>query len=456
MINAIPSSYRDPGGFVFKYDGLFYRIIKYNYQKEYDFLMSSGLYEELVSKKLLISHREYVLPEQVEPDTYKTILPEQIHFISYPYEWCFDQWKDVLLAFLEINRISLSYGLILKDATPFNFTFHKGKPVFIDTLSFSFYKEGKPWLAYRQFCESLLGPLVLMKYNGALWSSEFASSINGFPLTFISKQLSWKTYFKPIVLIHIHLHAKYSSHQISGKKGTSGMNKSKILALMEFIRQAIVEWNPLSDRVKNWNDYYTTKIISQSYLTEKEEIVEYWIRYIKPSQLVDFGANTGNFSIIAAQYSESVISVESDSDCVNKFYCANKNKSIQKITPIVADIMQLSPGVGWDNMERMPLVKRIHADTVLALALIHHLCIGSNLPIGLFASFISSIVQRYAIIEFIPKTDPKIQEMLASRYDIFQNYSEAEFVKQFEEYFELEDIRIIASVNRTLYLWRKK
>ena len=174
------------------------------------------------------------------------------------------------------------------------------------------------------------------------------------------------------------------------------------------------------------------------------------------NRLADLGANNGKFSIIAAKYFKEVIAVESDADCIDDLYSQFSKSSITNITAVLADLMQPSPGLGWNNAEREPLLKRLRADTVLGLALIHHLCIVHNLPLHYFASFISSVTNQYAIIEFIPKSDPMVSHMLQSREDIFHQYTEEEFRKCFEEYFTLVKVQQPARVNRSVYLWQKK
>ena len=158
-----PSSFRDPSGFVFRANGQVYRQVNRAYAGTYDKFMQSGLYEKLVASKKLLPHTEV---ENItgSGECYKTLLPEQLYQVSYPYEWCFDQLKDAALLVLDIVKESVAHGFILKDATPFNVQFHNGKPVWIDTLSFEVHDQHKPWVAYRQFCECFLFPLYLGRY----------------------------------------------------------------------------------------------------------------------------------------------------------------------------------------------------------------------------------------------------------------------------------------------------
>ena len=160
-----PASYKDPSGFIFQASGKFYRQVNKIYAIHYDLLTRSGLSSFLQEKKLLLPHEEVTENILHSDDWYLTLLPEQVPFISYPYEWCFEQLKDAALLTLEIVKHSIDKGMILKDATPYNVQFLNGKAVFIDTLSFEKYDPSLPWIAYRQFCESFLFPLLLSHYH---------------------------------------------------------------------------------------------------------------------------------------------------------------------------------------------------------------------------------------------------------------------------------------------------
>ena len=98
-------SFRDPNGFVFIRDGMALRQVNVRYQKEYDQLMSGGLYEQLTKSKTLVAHEELDLSSAFDRETaYKVIQPEQLSFFSYPYEWCFAQLKDAAILTLAIAR----------------------------------------------------------------------------------------------------------------------------------------------------------------------------------------------------------------------------------------------------------------------------------------------------------------------------------------------------------------
>jgi len=188
-----PSSFRDPSGFIFSFNGELYRQVNHSFREHFDFFISSGLYKTVVEKKLLIPHEEITGDFGTAPERYKILKPEKIHCISYPYEWCFDMLKDAALLTLQLAKESLHYGMFLKDATPYNIQWHKDRLIFIDSLSFEKYDEGKPWIAYRQFCEYFLGPLLLMHYRQTSLHELQLAYPAGIPLQITTKLLPWKS-----------------------------------------------------------------------------------------------------------------------------------------------------------------------------------------------------------------------------------------------------------------------
>lgn len=163
----VAGSYRDPHGFVFRSDGIYLRQINQVHRTHHEHLMTSGLYDELTNRGLLLRHRDVdVTP--VEPSiSYAVIEPEQLAFVSYPYEWCHSALRDAALVTLDVQATAMRFGMSLRDAPAFNIQFHRGRPVLIDTTSFEIRRPGVPWVGYRQFCDHFLGPLALSGYRDA-------------------------------------------------------------------------------------------------------------------------------------------------------------------------------------------------------------------------------------------------------------------------------------------------
>lgn len=206
--DKVAGSFRDPSGFVFVRNHVLFRQVNQQYRVHYDHLMDSGLYQRLLGDGLLVPHTEADGALAVSDDAYKVIQPEAIPFISYPYEWCFSQYKDAALTTLAIQKRALEFGMSLKDASAYNIQLLRGKPVLIDTLSFELYPEGQPWVAYRQFCQHFLAPLALMSYRDMRLGQLMSTYIDGIPIDLASTLLPFRSRFRLALLLHIHLHAR--------------------------------------------------------------------------------------------------------------------------------------------------------------------------------------------------------------------------------------------------------
>ena len=451
----IAGSFRDPSGFLFKENGKIYRRINKVYADDYEQLMFSGLYNKLVENHLLIPHIETELKSADDDLLYKIIQPELVQFISYPYEWSFSQLKDAALTTLNIQKIAMEHGMSLKDSTAYNIQFWNGKPVLIDTLSFEKYKEGEPWVAYKQFCQHFLLPLVLMSYTDIRLSQLFRIYIDGIPLDLGAKLLPRKTRFKFSIFAHIHLHAKsqkkYEDKAIEKK---SRISKFKLLALIDSLETTVknLKWNP---KGTEWADYYDITNYSSDAFKCKKNYIEEFLKSINPASVWDLGANTGIFSRIASEKNIPTISFDVDPAAVEKNYQICKEKNETNILPLVLDLTNPSGGIGWANQERMSFIERGPVDAVFALALIHHLAISNNLPLINIAEFFSSI-SKFLIIEFVPKSDSQVKKLLLTREDIFDKYDKENFEKDFDNYFNIRKYLKIEGSERYLYLMEKK
>jgi hypothetical protein len=452
----LSSSFRDPSGFLFFQDGSIYRQINQSYKENYDHLMSSGLYESLVNAGLLIPHQEVGIDYARTDNAYKIIKPELISFISYPYEWCFSQLKDAALTTLKIHKIALESDMVLKDGSAYNIQFIKGKPVLIDTLSFDKYREGETWVAYRQFCQHFLIPLALMSYKDIRLNQLLRIYIDGIPLDLGSLLLPFRTRLKFSILSHIHLQAKSQAHFADkAEVNTSGRKMSRLAfrALAESLESAIkkLKWRP---KGTEWGDYYDDTNYSSDAFQEKKQRITEFLDKIGPQVVWDLGANTGFFSRIASDLGIQTFSFDIDPACVEKNYLECGKKEETHILPLVIDLANPSPGIGWENQERMSFLERGPADTVLALALIHHLAISNNLPLDRIANFFSKVC-RSLIIEFVPKNDSQVKRLLVVREDVFPDYTQESFERSFGNYFSIQSSVKIENTERTLYLMRK-
>jgi hypothetical protein len=454
-----PGSFRDPSGFVFLMDGTIFRQINPEYQENYEHLIESGLYQRLIKESALIPHdevEEKVTSAGQSQPAYKLIRPEKIPFISYPYEWCYSQLQDAALTTLKIQKTALDYGMSLKDCSAFNIQFNHGKPVLIDTLSFEKYQEGKPWVAYRQFCQHFLAPLMLMRYKGLRLNQLFRVFLDGIPLDLASALLPWTTWGRFSLLTNIHLHAffqrRHTARNVTTHKGFSRLALAGLLDSLE----SAVKRIKIKGAKSVWSNYYDETNYSDLGFSHKKEVVSNWLNAIQPLVVWDLGGNVGFFSRLVSERGVLAISFDMDPLAVECNYRQAVKEQNQYLLPLLIDLTNPSPDLGWANQERYSLLARGPSDVVMALALIHHLAVSNNLPFSHISSFFAKICDRFLIIEFVPKTDSNFERVLGVRDDIFGSYTEEAFVQSFQKYFILEDSVKLKESERILYLMSKK
>lgn len=451
------SSYRDPSGHVYVENGIIKRVIFSTYFSQYKALQNTGFFQKAFQHQLLIPHEELKVSE-----TEIHIQPTQIPFITYPYEWSFQQYKEAALLTLKLQKYALQHGFSLKDATAYNVAFFHGKAIFIDTLSLDFYKENTPWRAYKQFITHFLGPLVLAKYHGADFLKTMTSFIDGIPLQLLSSLLPTRTKLNPFLYTNIHLLARYEhKHQEENVEKTKQATLSKkglfniIDSLYNYIKKIKLK------EQSEWGDYYQKTNYSDTAFQQKSTIINDWIQQLNAKKIIDVGGNDGTFvRQISADITLALVG-DIDNNAVDQnYYLVKKNKGAH-IIPFTIDLLNPSPAIGFQNTERFSFIKRVanfQPDVTLALALIHHLSLTGNVPFENSAQFFASISNNL-LIEFPKRTDSYVQRLLNAKAEFknhFEHYQIENFEKAYSFYFELVDKRPINDSERVLYLFKKK
>ena len=222
-------------------------------------------------------------------------------FISYPYEWSFGQLKDAALATLSIQKRALKAGMSLKDASAYNIQFVRGKATLIDTLSFEIYKEGQPWVAYRQFCQHFLAPLALMALKDVRLNQLLRVYIDGVPLDLASELLPWRTRLNFGLLTHIHLHAgaqkRYSGEEVKSRGGS--MSKQAMTGLIDSLDSTVRNWIG-SRAAPNGEIITTSRIIPMRPSSIRSNSSVNGRSAFSRRMIWDLGANNGVFSRVAA------------------------------------------------------------------------------------------------------------------------------------------------------------
>ena len=455
----LPASFRDPSGFLFTVDGTLYRQVNERFADDFDAFISSGCYDALVAEGLLVPHAEAGLALAPAPGAHRVLEPERIPFVSYPYEWCVSQLRDAARLTLAVQRIALAHGLCLRDASAYNVQFRGARPVFIDTLSFERLVPDRPWAAYGQFCRHFLAPLALMSTVDARLGQLLRVHVDGIPLDLAARLLPTATRMRPGLGLHLHQHAK-AQQRHAGDRGAAaaakarGFSKRALEGLVDSLDRTVakLDWEPPDSA---WTAYYDGDSYAQAAFEHKQRLVADLVERVAPASVWDLGANTGVYSALAAERGAYTVAFEQDPATVEHHYRARRREASTRVLPLVTDLANPSPGLGWAGQERDALADRGPADLVLALALVHHIALGNNVPLPEVAAFLARL-GRALVIEFVPKGDPKVELLLASREDIFDDYHADGFEAAFAPWYEVEARAPIEGSARVLYLLRSR
>jgi len=454
----IAASFRDPSGFVYERDGRLLRQVNQSFAEEWDAFQQSPLRRELVQQGLLIDYQEAPLELGWNELAAAVIEPERVEPVTYPWEWSFSQLRDAALLTLDAQDRAAAAGFTLRDASAYNVQFVRGGPILIDTLSFQPATPDEPWLPYRQFCEQFLAPLALMAYRDVRMSLLMRPFPGGIPLDLASSLLPVRTRISAGLTTHIHLHARAQqrsiSHKTGGRERPPRVSNLGRRALIDHLRRTIehLRHPPITS---HWSDYETTSSYSAAGAEAKLRIVGELLQQVPGPWVWDVGANRGWYSLAAADAGRQVVALDADAGSVDALYRRLRSSGDERILPLVLDIANPSPGVGWGLEDHRSLFDRCNADVVLALALIHHLAIARNVPLDRISSLFARL-SEWLIIEWVPKSDPMVVHMLAHREDIFGEYEEGAFRSAFEADFEFVRSEPISDSARLLHLVRKK
>ena len=454
-------SFRDPSGFLFWHGGEIYRFVDRRYARAFESAQTSGLYKSAVAAHLLLDF-ETLDPAQVHlpvpKDNCLAILrPKQVPMITYPYEWSFAQLKDAAIATLRLHLLALEQGAVLKDATAFNVQFVDGRAVFIDHLSFDLASEYSAWPAYGQFCRHFLSPLLLMAYLDVSFGRILQLYIDGPPLDLVSKLLPRRTRLSPAVQMHLHLHARVSQRYSDVREKVvkqKGLSTKALAAIAGSLLRLVESLKPVRQATE-WGDYYSDTNYSDAAFSAKTQMLRDYVESVAPRTIWDLGGNNGEFSRAICDLGQLIVCMDIDPGAVEKNYEICRREGIRNILPVVVDLTNPSPAIGFENKERRAFSERGRPDLAIALALIHHLAITNNLPLDYIARFLASVAPTL-IIEFVPKFDSQVRRLLANRPDVFPSYNEDGFLSAFAAHFEIIKGEPIPGSDRTLYLMRRR
>jgi len=460
-IRRAGGSFRDPSGHVFRAGDRIFRTVNPVAAEPFAALQASGLIAELEQAGLILPAAIVPLQAALErafagargETPVRLIEHPVIPLITYPYEWCFSQLKDAALAHLDLQVAALDRGFVLSDATPYNMQFWQGRAVHIDTLSLRPYREGELWQGYNQFCRLFLAPLLLEAWAGVGFQPLLRGRIEGMTLVEAAALLPRRKLFTSMqAFLHVHLHGKAEAAASSSRSGAAAakrsMPKSRYRALVTELRHFIAGLSSAKRSKSFWEEYATVNSYSDAMRERKAAIVRDFVSGNRIGSIVDIGGNTGDYSLAALEAgAEHALVLDGDNDSIEMAY--ERSKRHPGLQAFLVDVADPSPGLGWQNRERDPLAERIRADGVLALAVIHHLCIGRNIPLRSAVHWLAGLAPR-GIIEFVPKADAMVAQMLSARDDVFGDYDLEHFLAHLGEVATVRSSTAIEGAVRTV------
>ena len=460
-----PGSYRDPEGFVFFQDNRVFRALTKDGLVSYRDFRQSPLYQWLEEENWVTRTWETDAASVGAiaakfPEITGVIEQSRIPFISYPYEWSFDMLKDAALHTLDLLLRSGQYGFTLKDATTYNIQFMGHRPIFIDILSIAKYVPGTPWAGYTQFCQQFLFPLALTAHKDVDFQPFLRSYFEGIPLHVMQSLLGRWGWRKSGMFKHVFLQSFFQTGfqadnpALQSSFQTLKFSLDHVNALVRTMKKVITQLHP-SFSQRHWVGYSENRSYTSPEIEAKQRFVDKHLETVRPHTVWDLGCNTGEFSIIARKYTDLVVAADADPESVNYLYRHCRENGIPGILPLVLDVTNPSPGLGWNNLARQGFLDRGKPTMVLMLALLHHLCLTHNVPFAYIFDLLLVVEAKYVVIEFVPKSDPMVKKLLANREDVYPWYNLPAFETEAFKHFSLVERHELPAGKRVLYCLKR-
>jgi ribosomal protein L11 methylase PrmA len=444
-VNSIPrrdpGSFRDPSGCVYHWQGRVIRTVNRSAMENLHFAIDSRLLSKLAERGWIVSWNR---PPENDIQAFKVakgfgttwvelIEHPRLPFVTYPYEWTFAQLKRAALTHLAIQMLALDHGAVLSDASAYNMQWIGAQPVHIDLLSFRKYRPGEIWVGYDQFCRQFLFPLLVDAYIGVPFQALYRGDIEGISVADIAAMLPWRRKYLSLrgylhIALRSKIEAKIKSGSIRDVAPQTEISEGQYRALLDDLHHWISGLQRRRRSATYWAEYANNTNYSSEAQQKKLAFVRSFTEHRRPNVLWDLGGNRGMYSEAAiGAGTQNAIVIDGDLDALEyAFRRAEEHKL--PLLPVYMDLANPSSNRGWREQERKGLAARAPADAVLGLALIHHLAISRNIPLAEVVGCIMALAPS-GVLEFVPKSDPMVAQMLKHREDIFPDYTEGNFLR---------------------------
>jgi ribosomal protein L11 methylase PrmA len=459
---ADAGSFRDHSGRIYHAGSDIFRSVSRRAAEDYGHALKSGLIEKLMAEGKLVTTKEVDQRVLTDAGIETTIVlrHQRIPFISYPYEWPFSLLKAAALLHLDIHIEALKHGITLSDASAYNVQFRGIEPVFIDVLSFRRYREGEAWAGHRQFCEQFLNPLLLRSLFGIAHNDWYRGRLEGIGTQELADLLPWWRNSSFNLLTHVTLQARLQraaaadSGAYTERAKKTSLSKRAHAAILEELRNWIGDLKPLKSKATTWQHYAEQTTYGEKERQAKGRFIAAFCRETRPEMLWDIGCNTGEYAEIAlSSGAKRVVGFDYDQGALERAIARAKGKGLD-LLPLYQDGANPSPGQGWMGRERRSTQERGGADALIALAFEHHLAIGRNVPLDQLVAWLVALAPK-GIIEFVQKSDPTVQQLLALREDIFCDYDAVRFEAALKSKARIVAAEQVSAQGRTLYSFER-
>lgn len=462
-----PASFRDPSGYVFRRDGRIFRSVAGDSLRALERLDSEGVLAKLVDGGLLVRSRFVDEADLVSslteahPGYRRFIEHDLLSPITYPYEWTVSMLADAAVHTIDLQTRLLEHGASLKDATAYNIQFVHDRPVFIDVSSIEEPARLDVWFALGQFNQMFLFPLLLLRYHGWDLRSYFLGSIGGREIEQVARAHGRFERWRPRNLLDVTLPLLFQRRaNKGGGKGREILEKENKnagpqLVNLRRLRRKVRKLAKDHRAGSTWSDYTETCSYDDEAREAKKRLVREYLEELRPATVLDVGCNTGNYSYIAAECGARVIAADADHDAVDILYGRLK-KNPKAITPLVLDLANPSPAIGFMNVERPSLLDRLEVECVLGLALIHHLHVSGNLPLAAIRDLFSRMTRDHLVLEFVPTDDVQFKRLTRFRADLYGDFTLDVCRRVFDETFHVVRESPVPGSPRTLLFLRKR
>jgi SAM-dependent methyltransferase len=428
LSQRVPGSFRDPSGYVFSRRDRIGRALSHDAHDTLRALEAAGLLGRLISDGTVVGTRfvedadDTAALAAEHPGFDHFLDHDRIAPITYPYEWCVSMLADAGLHTLALQERLVKAEFSLKDATAYNIQFVAGRPTFIDLTSIERPSRLDIWYALGQFARMFTFPLLLCRYHGWDLRSYFLASIDGRDVEQVARSLGGLEKWRPRAILDVALpllfQRRAGARPGNGKEVLEKPNRNPRAQLLNMerlrgkVRKLAAGYKPRGV----WADYTATCSYDDRAERAKKEMIRQFLQRARPRRVLDMGCNTGDYSYLAAECGATVVAADADHDAVEILYRRLREKPAA-ITPMVVDLGNPSPAIGYRNRERANFFDRVDADAVLALAVLHHLLVSGNLTLEAVRDLFYDLTSDYLVLEFVPTDDVMFKRLLKFRTD---------------------------------------